>query len=88
MKKYPIIIFIISLIMVLGLVATKVNSDLSTDKKTYNHGICTNCIKGRYEVFDTDKMYFYLKCNKCNHIVKVHSQIWLTDENYEREGNK
>lgn len=89
MKKYPIVIFIISLIMILGLVVAKVSSDRAADKETYNHGICANCIKGRYEVFDTEgEALFYLKCNKCNYIVKVHSQIWLTDENYEREGGK
>lgn len=92
MKKYPIVIFIISFITIsglLGLVVDKVSPDLTADKETYNHGICANCIKGRYEVFDTEgETHFYLKCNKCNYIVKVRSQIWLTDENYEREENK
>ena len=88
-KELLMTIVIITLLVILGVVISCTNLGQKRDVKTYNHGICANCAKGRYELFDAEGVTrFYLKCNKCNYIVRVYSQVWLTDENYEREGNK
>lgn len=74
------LIGIIAIIIVVAYIGVSVEK--ASDDKIYNNGECYYCEHGHYELINVQRgkqgrMYYFYKCNNCNIIIELNSNMEL-----------